>query len=232
MGAHKVVTFERGGGYAARCEDCDEITFGGFASRSEAREALARHEDAPGAVAAASEGAIGTCEREQIMLEPTQPQKPAHGPLPEALTSIGAVDFRAEVIEKVTLEGVDDGTGYYKLGRGPVAVTADLGEEWEVTLDLPAYTSAARAQHLAEEIRWGAMAAEVLNAQCAILVPETWTGHATLRTQGAALLVEDGTLRAVNRAAVWRPECVGVFREVGRISRGGRVHTVLVGAAS
>lgn len=48
---HKVVTVERNGGYAARCEIerdgtahlCD-ITFGGFESRTEAREALT-HQD-------------------------------------------------------------------------------------------------------------------------------------------------------------------------------------------
>lgn len=59
---HRVITVERQGGYAARCEIerddevriCD-ITFGGFATRSEARAALV-HEEAPGAAATASEG--------------------------------------------------------------------------------------------------------------------------------------------------------------------------------
>ncbi|MFI8593866.1 hypothetical protein ACIGCK_05480 [Microbacterium sp. NPDC078428] len=41
---HKVVTVERSGGYAARCEDCDAITFGGFPRRSDARAALEGHE--------------------------------------------------------------------------------------------------------------------------------------------------------------------------------------------
>lgn len=48
MGAtHRVVTVPRQSGYLARCEDCDAITFGGFESRSTAREALAGHESAP-----------------------------------------------------------------------------------------------------------------------------------------------------------------------------------------
>lgn len=50
--AHKLVTSERGRtadgrqGYAARCvaEGCGAITFGGFPSRTAARQALAGHE--------------------------------------------------------------------------------------------------------------------------------------------------------------------------------------------
>lgn len=56
------MTVERGDGYAARCEVerdgetqiCD-ISFGGFATRSEARAALA-HEETAGAVGAATGG--------------------------------------------------------------------------------------------------------------------------------------------------------------------------------
>lgn len=46
MTGHRVVTFERNGGYAARCEEpgCDDMTFGGFATRSAARAAL-EHRD-------------------------------------------------------------------------------------------------------------------------------------------------------------------------------------------
>lgn len=54
---HKIITIERGDaytetgeyigqGYAARCEDCDAITFGGFPSRSSARAALSGHAEA------------------------------------------------------------------------------------------------------------------------------------------------------------------------------------------
>lgn len=52
-GRHKVVTVPRGTtddgaqGYAARCEDCTAITFGGFTSRSTARAALDGHEEVP-----------------------------------------------------------------------------------------------------------------------------------------------------------------------------------------
>lgn len=44
---HRVVTLERQGGFAARCEhpDCNAITFGGFPTRTAARDALAGHED-------------------------------------------------------------------------------------------------------------------------------------------------------------------------------------------
>lgn len=53
--AHKLITVERGdayddagrrigAGYAARCTECDAITFGGFSSRTAAREALRDHE--------------------------------------------------------------------------------------------------------------------------------------------------------------------------------------------
>ncbi len=59
---HKVVTVERGDGYAARCEVKRDgvthlcgITFGGFATRTEARAALV-HEEAPGTVAPVTEG--------------------------------------------------------------------------------------------------------------------------------------------------------------------------------
>lgn len=39
---HRIVTVERAGGFAARCEcDCNATTFGGFQSRAKAREALA-----------------------------------------------------------------------------------------------------------------------------------------------------------------------------------------------
>jgi hypothetical protein len=59
---HRVVTVERGEGYAARCEVerdgethiCD-ISFGGFATGSEARAVLV-HEEAPGTVAPVTEG--------------------------------------------------------------------------------------------------------------------------------------------------------------------------------
>lgn len=37
---HKIVTVARNGGYAARCETCGAITFGGFDTRTEARQAL------------------------------------------------------------------------------------------------------------------------------------------------------------------------------------------------
>lgn len=47
---HKVVTYERGGGFAARCT-CGDLTFGGYGSRTEARAALL-HENAPATVAA------------------------------------------------------------------------------------------------------------------------------------------------------------------------------------
>ena len=57
MHGHKVVTIERGDGYAARCETCGDITFGGFPTRTEAREALT-HEEAPDAAATAVEGEI------------------------------------------------------------------------------------------------------------------------------------------------------------------------------
>jgi len=40
MTSHRVVTLERNGGYAARCETCGDITFGGFRTRTEARAAL------------------------------------------------------------------------------------------------------------------------------------------------------------------------------------------------
>ncbi|WP_278101681.1 hypothetical protein AB0870_08110 [Microbacterium proteolyticum] len=42
---HKVVTYESGGGFAARCT-CGDVTFGGYGSRTEARAALT-HEKAP-----------------------------------------------------------------------------------------------------------------------------------------------------------------------------------------
>lgn len=59
---HRVVTVPRGTtedgrpGFAARCEDCDAITFGGNSSRSAARAQLAGHEDAPSAAGTAAEG--------------------------------------------------------------------------------------------------------------------------------------------------------------------------------
>lgn len=58
MKAHKVDTRPRNGGYLAACRDCDAITFGGFPTRTAARDALAghEHEEAPGAVGAAAEG--------------------------------------------------------------------------------------------------------------------------------------------------------------------------------
>lgn len=49
MRGHKVVTLERQGGYAARCDTCGVITFGGFRTRTEARAELAHeHKKAPG----------------------------------------------------------------------------------------------------------------------------------------------------------------------------------------
>lgn len=61
---HRVVTVERQGGYAARCEverdgelQICGITFGGFVTRTEARAALV-HEEAPGAAGTAAEGVI------------------------------------------------------------------------------------------------------------------------------------------------------------------------------
>ncbi|MGN7188836.1 hypothetical protein [Microbacterium enclense] len=49
---HRIVTVERQGGYAVHCEvECDgavypcDVTFGAFATRSEAREALTHDED-------------------------------------------------------------------------------------------------------------------------------------------------------------------------------------------
>lgn len=58
MTRHKIATRPRNGGYLAACRDCDAITFGGFPTRTAAREALAGHdhEEAPGAVPAAAEG--------------------------------------------------------------------------------------------------------------------------------------------------------------------------------
>ncbi|WP_068492493.1 hypothetical protein [Pseudoclavibacter helvolus] len=59
MTGHKVETHPRQGGYMARCLDCTAITFGGFPTRTAAREAIAPthdHEEAPGAVPAAAEG--------------------------------------------------------------------------------------------------------------------------------------------------------------------------------
>lgn len=53
QGRHRVITFERGTaqddsgrfipGYAARCEGCGALTFGGAVSRYAAREALRGH---------------------------------------------------------------------------------------------------------------------------------------------------------------------------------------------
>ncbi|WP_324650986.1 DUF6907 domain-containing protein [Georgenia sp. H159] len=50
MTAHRIVTFERGNGYAAACEhpDCGAVTFGGFPSKADARNTLRGHENAPG----------------------------------------------------------------------------------------------------------------------------------------------------------------------------------------
>lgn len=44
--SHRIITFERNGGYAARCEEpeCGEITFGGFQTRTAASIALRGHE--------------------------------------------------------------------------------------------------------------------------------------------------------------------------------------------
>ena len=62
MRRHEVVTIERQGGYAARCEvDVDgerrlcDITFGGFETRTAARAALV-HEEAPAPAATGVEG--------------------------------------------------------------------------------------------------------------------------------------------------------------------------------
>lgn len=44
--AHEVQTIERNGGYMARCLDCTAITFGGFPTRTAAREAIATTHDA------------------------------------------------------------------------------------------------------------------------------------------------------------------------------------------
>lgn len=66
MTSHRVVTFERQGGYAARCEDCDGITFGGFPSRSAAREALT-HEETPARVAARPGSVSETHQKETNM---------------------------------------------------------------------------------------------------------------------------------------------------------------------
>jgi len=57
MLAHKITTFERGGGYAARCDTCGDLTFGGFPTRTAARAALV-HEEAPGTAATVSQGDI------------------------------------------------------------------------------------------------------------------------------------------------------------------------------
>lgn len=50
MPAHRVATFRRGNGYAAACEqpNCGALTFGGFPTRTDARNALRDHENAPG----------------------------------------------------------------------------------------------------------------------------------------------------------------------------------------
>lgn len=54
---HHVVTFARNDGYAARCEHphCNVATFGGFPTRTEAREAAARQHRADAERAAADE---------------------------------------------------------------------------------------------------------------------------------------------------------------------------------
>lgn len=41
-GRHAVITVTRAGGYAARCESCGRVTFGGFETRAAARDALER----------------------------------------------------------------------------------------------------------------------------------------------------------------------------------------------
>lgn len=61
MASDKVSTSERNGGYMARCNDCDAITFGGFPTRTAAREAIATEHDtekkeAPGSRCTATEG--------------------------------------------------------------------------------------------------------------------------------------------------------------------------------
>ena len=40
MTEHKVVTFRRNHGWAARCDTCHDATFGGFPTRTAARDAL------------------------------------------------------------------------------------------------------------------------------------------------------------------------------------------------
>ena len=88
MRGHKIITVERGDGFAARCEVerdgeihlCD-ITFGGFPTRTAARQAIT-HEEALGAVAPASEGTI---------LEGTNNLMTIVDPAPEPFASVKTI---------------------------------------------------------------------------------------------------------------------------------------------
>lgn len=75
MKRHKVDTRPRNGGYLAACRDCDAITFGGFPTRTAAREALTghEHEETPGAAPTATEG---------------QESAPNHYERPEFMTTV------------------------------------------------------------------------------------------------------------------------------------------------
>jgi hypothetical protein len=169
------------------------------------------------------------------MPQPTTRHALPHDPLPEEWAPLGIIDFRAEVLAKVV--HVTDGFDFHVLEGAAVEVVDEglrLGKQeiWVLNVDMRAEVTAAQADALVDELWWGALAARALNSRRAIAVPATWTAHPTLRTKGAAILAIDGEFRAVGAGAPWRPECLGVFREVGRIVREGRTHTVLVEGAS
>lgn len=98
MTAHKVVTVERGTdaegcpGFAARCEapGCGAITFGGFSSRSAARDALAGHEEAPADQGEGNDQNTNTQEGETIMSNHTL--SPIHPAIQEVFDDIANLE--------------------------------------------------------------------------------------------------------------------------------------------
>lgn len=104
MRRHKVVTVERQGGYAARCEDCDAITFGGHETRSAARESLRGHEEREAPAVASGRGETETTPGATITMNTTTAtpdiawNRPDWDRLPAGLE---------ERVDKVTATGED-----------------------------------------------------------------------------------------------------------------------------
>lgn len=132
MAAHKVITIERGWregrpAFAARCAEpgCVEVTFGGYASRREAREALRGHENGKGSPVAADEPmsqAVPAAENHNTNTQEDEGATPMVSPTndginpSEALTTSDLVSqLDAEPVGVVASNGEDH---YTHLGGG------------------------------------------------------------------------------------------------------------------